>query len=140
MDARRIAAMVAACVLCLGFAVCAFADEPGAGGSVDADIVDAVGDAPSDADSEESPDSETEALPSEASAEDGSTQDSEPPASLMSDEPFEVIIVDDLTDVSSYTVWDKPFNDYSPTEAFTFLLFVFAVLSGMVKFITWAWL
>ena len=111
--------LMAACVLCFGASVSAFADEP----------LEVPPSDPAEAVAEEEP-IENEEEQTEAAA----------PDVFVLDEPIDVVVVDVIDDSPVYTVWDKPFNEYQPTEAFTFLLVVFMMLAGMVKFISWAWL
>lgn len=165
MDVRKIAVgIVAAYIFCLGAAVAVSAEEPAADQSVDVGSADPVPDTPVDVGAEETLESAEGILPPDTPIEDSSTQDGEsadavmPPDTPIEDgstqydvladavmdrasgRPVEVIVVDVIEDSPVYTVWDKPFNEYQPTEAFTFLLVVFAILAGMVKFISWAWL
>lgn len=141
MDVRKIAvSIVAAYIFCLGAAVAVSAEEPAATESVDVSVADPVDDPAVALDQEETLEDPQTDLSPDASSEDGSAQDGESADTLVLDEPVDVVVVDVIDDSPVYTVWDKPFNDYSPTEAFTFLLVVFMMLSGMVKFISWAWL
>jgi len=146
MDVRRIAvSIVAAYIFCLGAAVAVSAEEPAATEPLDVSVADPVNDPALDVGSEETLENTENDIPSDASSEDGSTQDGEQADTVTEetfvlDEPVDVVVVDVIDDSPVYTVWDKPFNEYSPTEAFTFLLVVFFMLAGMVKFISWAWL
>lgn len=141
MDVRKIAvSIVAAYIFCLGAAVAVFAEEPAATEPLDVGVADTVSDTPLDVGEEETLEDSPSDVPSDTPIEDGSTQDGEPSDTLVLDEPVEVVVVDVIDDSPVYTVWDKPFNEYQPTEAFTFLLVVFSMLAGMVKFISWAWL
>jgi len=146
MDVRRIAvSIVAAYIFCLGAAVAVSAEEPAATEPLDVSVADPVNDPALDVGSEETLENTENDIPSDASSEDGSTQDGEQADTVTEetfvlDEPVDVVVVDVIDDSPVYTVWDKPFNEYSPTEAFTFLLVVFMMLAGMVKFISWAWL
>lgn len=146
MDVRKIAVgVVAAYIFCLGASVAVSAEEPAAGESVDVGVTDTGSDTPVDVGEEETLESTENDIPSDTSTEDGSAQDGEQTDTVTEetfvlDEPVDVVVVDVVDDSPVYTVWDKPFNEYSPTEAFTFLLVVFMMLAGMVKFISWAWL
>ena len=141
MDVRRIAvSIVAAYIFCLGASVAVFADEPAAGESVDVGVIDPVADPALDDGEEEPLEDSPSDVPSDTPTEDGSSQDGEQTDAVTEyiiEEPIDVVVIET---VEPYTVWDKPFNEYQPTEAFTFLLVVFAMLAGMVKFISWAWL
>ena len=146
MDVRKIAVgVVAAYIFCLGAAVAVSAEEPAATEPLDVSVADPVDDPAVDVGSEEALENTENDLPPDASSEDGSAQDGEQADTVTEetfvlDEPVDVVVVDVIDDSPVYTVWDKPFNEYSPTEAFTFLLVVFMMLAGMVKFISWAWL
>lgn len=141
MDVRRIAvSILAAYIFCLGAVVAVSAEEPSAAEPLDVGLADPVDDPAVDPAQEETLEDPETDLPSDTPTEDGSTQDGESADTLVLDEPIDVVVVDVIDDSPVYTVWDKPFNEYQPTEAFTFLLVVFAMLAGMVKFISWAWL
>lgn len=146
MDVRRIAvSIVAAYIFCLGASVAVFAEDPAATEPVDVGVADTGSDTSVDVGSEETLENTENDVPPDASSEDGSAQDGEQADTVTEetfvlDEPVDVVVVDVIDDSPVYTVWDKPFNEYSPTEAFTFLLVVFMMLAGMVKFISWAWL
>jgi len=146
MDVRRIAvSIVAAYIFCLGAAVAVSAEEPAATEPLDVSVADPVDDPAVDPSQEETLEDPQTDLSPDASSEDGSAQDGEQADTVTEDtfvldEPVDVVVVDVIDDSPVYTVWDKPFNEYSPTEAFTFLLVVFFMLAGMVKFISWAWL
>lgn len=141
MDVRKIAVgVVAAYIFCLGASVAVFAEEPAAGESVDVGVTDTGSDTPVDVGEEEILESTENNIPSDTPIEDGGAQDGEQTDTVTEyiiEEPLDVVVIET---VEPYTVWDKPFNEYQPTEAFTFLLVVFAMLAGMVKFISWAWL
>ena len=141
MDARKIAvSIVAAYIFCLGSAVAVFADEPSAGESVDVGFSDPVDNPTVDVGEEEILEDPQTDFSSDTPIEDGNAQGGEQADSVTEyiiEEPLDVVVIDT---VELYTVWDKPFNEYQPTEAFTFLLLVFAMLAGMVKFISWVWL
>lgn len=140
MDVRRIAvSIVAAYIFCLGASVAVSAEEPAATEPLDVSVADPVDDPAVDPAQEETLEDPQTDLPPDAPTEDGSAQDGESADTLVLDEPVDVVVVDVIDDSPVYTVWDKPFNEYSPTEAFTFLLVVFMMLAGMVKFISWAW-
>lgn len=146
MDVRRIAvSIVAAYIFCLGAAVAVSAEEPAATEPLDVGVANTGSDTPLDVSSEETLENAENDVPSDTPTEGGSTQDGEQTDTVIEetfvlDEPVDVVVVDVIDDSPVYTVWDKPFNEYSPTEAFTFLLVVFMMLAGMVKFISWAWL
>lgn len=133
-------------VLLLGVSlvpVSAWADSELAAGSdvAASDVVlggagDAVSDAVSEPAAEPDADSAAASGPAAESAPDGLTDNREAPADSSGEEwtVYEVTPIigeDEASSEPVYTIWDKPFEEYTPTEGYLFLLFVltFAALA-----------